>query len=67
MRSGIVRVPILAYAQADPQIFLDRQMREDLAALRHVTDSKPGALFGRHLVKSIPSKVMPPESPAAAP
>jgi hypothetical protein len=36
--------------QAHAQVFLDREAREDLAALRHEADAGPGAVVGRGLL-----------------
>ena len=46
MRGGIALRAILAHAQPDAQIFFHREMRKNLAALRHISDADPGALFG---------------------
>ena len=35
------------------EVFLDRQQREDLAALRHVADAEAGALVGRRLLQHV--------------
>ncbi len=43
------RGAVLAHAQADAQVFLDRQLRKNLAPLRHVADAEPRALLGRQL------------------
>ena len=36
-------------AETGAQVLLHRQLREDLASLRHVADAEPCARFGRHL------------------
>ena len=48
MRCGIVRRHSCEHP-GRPQILLHRQVRKDLAALRHVSDADPGALFGAAL------------------
>ena len=45
--SGMLRSSRLQRREAGLEVLLDRQQREDLAALRHVGDAAPGALVRR--------------------
>jgi hypothetical protein len=54
MRRASGRGPV--HDQADLQVFLDRQVRKDVAALRHVADAGPGARVGRQRSMRRPSK-----------
>ena len=46
--------------KAGLEVFLDREQREDLAALRHDGDAAARALDGRQRVMSLPSKMIEP-------
>ena len=46
MRAGIAFSAVLAHSQADAQVFLDREMRKNLAPLRNISDADTRAFLG---------------------
>ena len=55
-------------AQADLQVFLDRELRENLAALRHVADAEARPLLRRGCARrSLPSNRISPDAAGSSP
>jgi len=55
-----IAVLALQRSKSGLEIFLHRQQRKDLAALRHEADATPGTLVGSEAEISVPSKVIEP-------